>query len=297
MVITTLVQLRYSSTESPQFFDGLASTKYYKKKIITARPGMVWCTMIPAYETFDLLGLSLLETFIADPILPNRKISKLTKDNCTEFFKSRRSSLLGSLNSCPSTNSTFFNLDSNCVNWNTSEALKFIHPNGLPAEITKEMITDEMAKLILTTGNDLTLEKVTFDEPNNIISKIESEILRDKIVRNNKVETSLKQSGNLPDNRLTEEILKQVFNSSELRRYRVALRFGDKNILKELNELAKTKLANSEIQQTDVSGNKKDDDPPVEPPPPPNNTKENGGEPPFFNGFKSTRKSASRKSK
>lgn len=53
----------------------------------------------------------------------------------------------------------------------------------------------------------------------------------------------MKQNGNLPDNRLTEELLKQVLNSSELRRYKVALRFGDKSTLKQLNELAKIKLA------------------------------------------------------
>lgn len=246
LTIVMLIQLRYSTTESSQYFDGLPSTKFYKKKLITTTPGVVWCTMIPTFETYDFLGLSLveiLETFIGEPILPVRKINKLTKENCTDFFKARRTSILGSLNSCPATQSAYFNLDSNCVNWTTEDALKFIFSNGLPADITKEQIVTTLCELTLTTGNDNKLEQVTFDEPSNINSKIENVIFENKIIRNNKVDTTLKQSGNLPDNRLTEENLQQVFNASEIRRYKVALRFGDKSTLKQLNELAKTRLA------------------------------------------------------
>lgn len=246
LTIGMLIQLRYSCTESPQYFDGLPSTKYYKKKIITATPGVAWCTIIPAFESFEFLGLDLidiLETFIGDPILPTKKITKLTKDNCSEFFKSRRSSLLGSLNSCPATQATFFNLNSDCVNWSVDDFINFIFPNGLPTNITKENLTESLMNFILTTGNHNKLETVSFDEANNINSKIESEIFGDKIVRNNIVDTRIKSSGNLPDNRLTEGLLQQVFTSSELRRYKVALRFGDKSSIKEFNDLAKTRLS------------------------------------------------------
>lgn len=245
LTIIMLVQLRYSSTEAPQYFDGLPCTKYYKKRVITSTPGVVWCTIIPAYETYDFLDLKLediLETFIGDPILPTKKIKKLTKENCTEFFKSRRTSILGSLNSCPATQSAYFNLDSNCVNWSINEALKFICPNGLPDNITKEKIIEVLVDQVFTISNDKKVNDLSFDEPNNINSKIEKEIFADKISRNNKVETSLKQDGNLPDNRLTEKNLQQVFTPSEIRRYKVALRFGDKSTLKTLNELAKSKL-------------------------------------------------------
>lgn len=247
LTLVMLVQLKYSTTEAA----GLPSTKYYKKKVITATPSVVWCTIISAYKTYDLLGVSLtdiLEAFIGDPILPTKKVNKVTKDNCTEFFKSRRSSILGSLNTCPATQTAYFNLDSNCVNSSVDAALNLIFPNSFPARITKENIFTVLMELILTAGNDNKMAELSFAEPKNINSKI---------VRNNKVDTSLKQNGSLSESRLTNEILQQVFSSSELRRYRVAWRFGDKSTLKQLNELAKTRL--------EETAKPKDDTAPAEP--------------------------------
>lgn len=246
LTVVMLVQLRYSCLEAPQYFDGLPSTKYFKKKVLCTTPGVTWCTMIPAYETFDFLNLSLMEifeVFIGEPIIPSKKIQgKITKENSTEYFKSRRSSLLGKLQSCPATQAAHFGLDRNCVNWDIDDAIKFIFPNGLPHGLTKEDLVKSLNKFILTGSNDTKLEKVVFDEPNNLTSKIETEALEGKVLRNGKVDTTIKSSGTLPNNRPTENMLLETLDSSEFRRYKVALRFGDNKTLRELNNLVNQRL-------------------------------------------------------
>jgi len=261
ITITILVQLRLSCTEDPQYFDGLPSVKFYKKKILCGPPGIAWCSMIGAYETYDLMGLTLmelLETFLSIPIEPAKKINgKPTKENCPAFFKGRRSTILGLMQSCPATKMSHFGLDNSCVRWSTDEALAFIFPNGIPTGISKESIMLAIKEYLLTGPNGNTLEQIKFDEPNNINSTIETEALGNSLNRSGKVEAKLPKGGALPDNRLTQQSLYENLDSSEQRRYKVALKFGDKSTLQSLNEIAikrqQSKGANQPTPQPEAS--------------------------------------------
>lgn len=246
LCIVILVQLRYSITEDAKYYDQLPSIKYYKKKILSAEPGLTWCTLISALECINYIDLSLLEiaqTFIIKPISPSKKVGgKPTKGNATEWFLHRRSVILGTIQSCPSTKASAFGLNSSCANWTTDDALNFIWPNGLPENVTKQNIISDFKDYLLTGTNDTTMSKITFKEPNLIKSKIEEEIFSDIIVRNGETSTKVLESGILPDNRVTKDQLEKFLNSKELRQYRVALKFGDNQVLKELNTIASKRI-------------------------------------------------------
>lgn len=249
VMITMLVQLKLSTTEPSQHFDQLSSTRYYKKRIICGDPGLVWTTMIAAYETFDLLGVplsDLLETYIHEAILPTKKFTgKPNKNNAVEYFKHRRAQILGTLQACPSTKPSYFNLDPSCIDWDVKQTLDYMFPKGIPPGITVEDITNSFCEHILTKENGPKLEEVIFNEANNLSSKIETQVLGKIIKRTGEISNTIQQNGKLPDNKVTQEILEQFLTPKELRQYKVALKFNDKTIIKRLTEVAKQKSIES----------------------------------------------------
>lgn len=257
--ITTLCQLRYSTTETSQYFDQLPSVKMYKRKII-CDTGLMWCNIIPSYETIDLLDIPLidiLKDFYGTPISPTKKVGgKPTPGNVVEWFKHRRSVVLGYMQSCPSTKAQAFGLDQKCTSWTVDDALKFICPNGLPTPLTKDMVISNFLDSMLTGTNDTKIELLDFDEPNNLKSIIEEEILGDKIKRNGSTSSKAK-GGELPDNRITKALMEEHLTFDEQRQYKVALRFGNSQKLKELNNLISTRSLMAASPSDPKAGKKK----------------------------------------
>lgn len=263
VIICIMAQIRLNSKESNQFVDGLMSFKFYKRKFISDLPGRTWCTLIPLYEAIDKLKLSILEIFenyFGEAIKPHKVINgQPTENNATDYFLYRRTVILGLLQACPATKLKFFNLNVDTLNWNLEDALKFICPNGLPFNITTELIRTTILQTVIDPRNGGIL---TFDEPSTIMSKIEKEIFEDKLVRNGQISTRIQTNGELPSNRLTLEQIETLLNPTQIRSYKVALRFGDTKTLRQLNDLA----SELSIQQAVQNNPPSNIDPPPEPP-------------------------------
>lgn len=269
IVLNMMAQIRISArNESAEYTDQLPSYKDIKRKIIAAAPGKYVAGLVGVLSSLPYLmqdssisqdNMALLICQLCEDMSmsnsPNTKRVRPNISNWQEYAKGEAGSALGQLLSCPATNLKLLNIDGSKVsNYGINEALMNL---GIPQEllnkydITTEVIKDVIRSLLAMDSSGIPISAITYEEPNEINSKIQDEILSDIMSRTGVVNTRL-EKGMEPESSISKIQIDKYLTKYELIAYNFAIRSGDKNILKKYTDLVKQRS----LKSSEIKGNK-----------------------------------------
>lgn len=239
------------------YIDKLDSYRDIKKKFVTSHIGRTLAAATGIACAYPYLmtdknysgedGASKLRQHVIDMVdnpSPNIKRIKPSEAEWARFARGEAGAALGQIVSCPSTNLKTVNIDSEITNCGLDEAIEGvgINKNTLTRyNITNESISRDIKKKFLVDNNGMPLDLLIYDEPSSIYSKIQNEILGDRITRSGRVNSVLVK-GLEPESPITLEIVENCLNKREFMAYKFAINSGDKNILRKYTEMVKDKM-------------------------------------------------------
>lgn len=256
LAVMTMTQICISAKpETIGYTDKLPSYKDMKRRFISSELGRrvaSFAGIVKALPYALQQEKSLLEkedeisiklfTIAMDMSQSNTNAKRVSpgSTNWQIYAKGEMTASLGQLLSCPCTNVDVLNIKGNEIyNFGLAEALVNIgfnpdvyHKYGLSIEGIK----NEVRKQYLTDNGGLPTDKITYNEPKNIYSRIQEDILGDSIIRNGSFSTVLVK-GVEPDVRITKKDIDIHLNKYEKLAYDFAKKSGDKNILKKYTDL------------------------------------------------------------
>lgn len=251
-------QIRISvKEEKVEYVDKLPSYRDIKRKIIAGFPGRLVAAVsgiasampylmqdqsITSQEQDIILILSQIIDDMASSSSPNSRRIKPSINNWQEFAKGEMGSSLGQLISCPATNLKLLNIDGTKVkNYGLKDAVSNI---GFPPEmlqsynITEEVIEDAIRNNFTTDNSGMPISKLEYNEPKEIYSNIQTEILSDILIRNGNINANL-EKGPEPDSPISKTQVEKYLSKHEFIAYTFAIKNGDKNILKKYTDIIK----------------------------------------------------------
>jgi hypothetical protein len=238
--------------EKYDYIDKLPSYIDIKKKFITSNHGRSlaavsglaasypWLIQDPSMNDDDCADkiIHIIFDMIDNPS-PNSKRIKPSVSDWQLFAKGEISAAFGQILSCPTTNFKTINIEPNISRFGFIEAYSLL---GFDAEIlnkyniTPELILNAMKTNFLTELSGLPVDSLSYNESNLIYSRIQADILDDKISRTGLVNSKLVK-GQEPSSAITRAIIEKYLNPRELIAYNFAINTGDKNILKKYTDM------------------------------------------------------------
>ncbi len=251
----TMAQISLSALpENAEYVDKLPSYRDIKKKFITGPIGrtLAACSGIASaypYLMQDPLlsgddNTEILNTIVLDMVdnpSPNTRRIRPSIPDWQLFAKGEAGAAMGQMISCPSTNFKTVNIQPEVLKYNLTEAIGSL---GINKEIlnkhniTPTYIAGKIRNTYLVGTNGIPINKLIYDEPDTIHSKIQSEILKDEIQRSGLINTNLVK-GQEPNIAISKTHIEKYLNRKELIAYKFAINTGDKNILKKYTDMIK----------------------------------------------------------
>jgi len=254
VAIHMMAQISISSRpEKAEWTDQLQSYKDIKIKVINGKHGRIVVSCIGfsiafpyAMEEFEKDETNMqinMITFVkeaAETSDSNIKRVKASKDNWPTFMRGEMGAAKGQLLSCPSTNIIKLGIDGAEVSsYGVEEAIektgfdkKLLEDYG----ITTEYIIARIRDIFLTDNGGLPIEKLVYNEPRFVRSKIQNEILGDNLIRTDEVSAKL-EKGMEPISAINIATVKKYLSKTELFAYNIAVRTGDSKIIKRLTDI------------------------------------------------------------
>lgn len=259
-----MAQIRISvKEETTEYVDKLPSYRDIKRKIIAGYPGrlvaaaagiasaMPYLMQDPTMVSQNIpIVISQIIYDMANSNSPNTRRIKPSIVNWQEFSKGEMGSFLGQLISCPATNLKLLNIDGAKVkNYTLNEAIDNI---GFTSEfltsydITLTLVQEEIRKYFTINSSGILVSVLEYEEPKEIFSNIQTEILSDTLVRIGNVNTKLEKSLEL-NSPISKIQIEKYLSKYELIAYNFALKSGDKNILKKYIHIVKQRFLESNL--------------------------------------------------
>ena len=263
LCIMSMVQISISARpEGPEFVDKLGSYKDLKG-IINSNNGrtVAACYGIAiafphAMDDFskDLENmpdkLGTLANNMADALDVNSKRIKATSKDWYPYSKGEMGAAKGQMLSCPNTNINKLGIDgTEVIAYGVEKAIEkmgFDKSLFEKYDLTIDEIKFKFRKMMLTDGGGLPVDKVIYNEPTFISSKILDEIVGDKLIRNQEVKSKL-EKGEIPESSVSKGFLAKYLSKLELYAYNIAIRSGDIKILKNLTDKAIARSKDKEV--------------------------------------------------
>lgn len=245
--------------EDAEYVDKLPSYKDMKKKFITSQHGRTlaaatgfataypYLMQDPVMQGDDVAEkIVQLITDAVDCPSPNVRRISPTIGEWAQFAKGEAGSVFGQMISCPSTNLKTINIDGPTIQKaGLEDAIKTVGISSQVLEkyeITVPTICNKMRSIFLINNSGIPIQKLEYDEPKTIYSKIQFEILGDYLDRVGTINATL-QKGLEPDTAITRTLIEKYLSKYELLAYNLSIRSGDKNILKKYTDLVKKRAS------------------------------------------------------
>ena len=252
-----LMQIRSFNLGSPiAELDQLSSVKFYKGLLARNSKPLAAALVIIDTAAFVPPNASNKEVLdeienYADRMTGNSQaLERVTEQNLVQYRFGLASRILGQLQSCPMTNPDLLGFDQRKVQDLSLEDICKCVGFGDPAK-AKTQILD-------VVGNQSTV----FNEPSLATgptlggyTKLEKEIFGDNIVRTQPInaKTSVGFGGMVQLNSINKSAITDVLDPWELQVYKSASDSGNIKVLKDMNELIKSRIdSNSKINTTSV---------------------------------------------
>jgi hypothetical protein len=247
--------------EKADYVDKLPSYKDMKKKFITDEPGRTLAACSGIAKSFPYLmqdpsmtkddnlpqNVGNIVIDLVENPSPNSKRIKPSIAEWQKYAKGEMSAGLGQMISCPSTNLKTLNIDgAKIANYGLEDAIASL---GISKEtlskynISSESISDSILSIFLLSNKGIPVPSLYYDEPSSIFSKIQKEILGDKLKRTGNINSSLDKELE-PETPITRTQIEKYLSGYELIAYNFAIKGGDKNILKKYIDLIKERSKN-----------------------------------------------------
>lgn len=255
--------------EGAEYVDKLPSYKDIKRKFISSSIGRTLAASAGFAASFPYLmqdpqmqghdgieKIILLITNMVDMPSPNTKRINPSIADWQLYAKGESGAAMGQMLSCPATNLKTINIEPTVANYGFIEAFEWI---GINEEyLNKFNITPEsIAKIIkdtyLVEPTGMPLTNLVYEEPKNISSKIQKEIMGNSLTRSGVVNSVLSK-GLEPDASITRSLVEKFLSPRELIAYKFAINTGDKNILKKYTDIVKSrsKAENSQDKNENI---------------------------------------------
>lgn len=251
--VLMMVQIAISSKpESAQWIDQLQSYKDLKQKIINGKHGLTvsacfGLSLAFPYAMDDLPqenlnnNLAILVDELVQSHTTNVKRIKPSKQEWLPYARGEMGAVKGQLLSCPSSNIKIMNINgSEVISYGLEEALKVIgFDNSTLAkyELDTTSIRNLVRGIFLTDKGGIPIEKLVYNEPTFVKSKIQDEILGDCLLRTEVIKYRL-EKGVEPSPVINKAVLEKHLTKNELFAYNIAVRTGDVLLAKKLTNTA-----------------------------------------------------------
>lgn len=242
--------------EGAEYVDKLPSYKDLKKKFISSSIGRTlasaaglaasfpWLMQDPQMQDNDGTDkIILIITNMVDMPSPNTKRINPSISDWQLYAKGESGAAMGQMLSCPATNLKTINIEPTVSNYGFIEAFEWIGINQEYLDkfnITPEFIAKIIKETYLVEPTGMPMTNLVYDEPNNIFSKIQMEIMGDSLTRTGVINSVLSK-GLEPDASITKSLVEKYLNPRELIAYKFAINTGDKNILKKYTDIVKSR--------------------------------------------------------
>jgi len=254
IIMLTMAQITISARpENAEYVDKLASYKDIKKKFVTSQVGRTlaaatgiaasypYLMQDPQMKENDAEKIRQIICDMVDMPSPNIRRIKPSIAEWQQYAKGEAGSAMGQIISCPSTNLKTINVDPNVTTYGIREAISALGiSNELLSKhnITPATVVLEMRSIYLVDKAGLPIERLEYDEPTSIFSKIQKEVLNENLIRTGTINSNL-VTGLEPEAAITRAQIEKHLNPRELIAYNFAINTGDKNILKKYTETVK----------------------------------------------------------
>jgi hypothetical protein len=251
-----------SKPQNAEWVDQLRSIKDIKQNIINSKVGLTVsaCIGLTAAYPSAIFDLDIKEEEIGEyfcslaheMVESNTGNTKRIKPSKTEWLAYARGEMgaaKGQMLSCPTTNIERLNINnSQIISYSVQDALNnlgFAKETYFKYGINADNIITYIRPMFLKDKGGLPIEKLVYNEPNFVKSKIQNEIFGDCLVRIESVKDSL-EKGVIPDRPMSKEFLAKNLSKMQLFAYNVAVRTGDTPMIKKLTSLAMQNSKQSE---------------------------------------------------
>lgn len=243
--------------ESIEYIDNIPSYVDLKRKFITSFVGRTLASCIGFARAFpylsyndkfkgeDVVGKSVeIISEMSNTSGSIRKRSHPSVSGWQLYALGEMQAALGQMLSCPSTNMGLLNIDDTEVcNYDLHKAiikLGFSKILFSKYDINLDFIREYLKTIYLQNDKKTFLKKLVYNEPSNITSKLQNEILGDLIIRDNKFNIKEINSMELG---LIQKI--KYLDKYEVIAYDFAVKSGDKHILRKYIELIQNRFIRS----------------------------------------------------
>lgn len=257
VAVIILCQISVSSRpETVEFIDSLDSVKHVKSKIINAHYGMttsacIAITSVFPYAMDDLCmdgdtanKASTIAKELVATSKANVKRIKPDKNNWLPSARGELGAIKGQMLSCPSTNLRIINIDgTEVLSYDLETAINKLgfHQSTLEKhKISVDKIRDILKKIFLTDNGGIPIDKVVYEEPSFVRSRVQTDILGDLVVRTGELKTKLVK-GQEPSTTLSKASLAKYLSKDQLFAYQIAIRTGDTQMARKLTNIAVAK--------------------------------------------------------
>lgn len=252
-----MVQINLSAKpEKPDWVDQLMSYKDIKKKAINSNIGMTVaaCFGMSLAFPYAMNDLSSDDVAIFDNLVSivqqlveshdtNTKRIKPSSREWLPYARGEMGAARGQMLSCPSTNIIKLNISgSEVLGYGIEEALSNIGFDSYTYQrydVTVDSVKQALRDVFLTDKGGIPIDNLVYNESKVIHSKIQDEILGDRLIRTENIKSSL-EKGVKPSSAINMRVLKEYLTKNELYAYNIAIRTGDVKIVRNLtNEAVK----------------------------------------------------------
>lgn len=251
--LVIMAQLSISSRpQKSEWVDQLDSMKDIKRKIINSEYGLFASACFAVTMAFGYVmeeiraredpygALASVVIHLVESYDSNVRRIKPSKENWLLHARGEMGAVKGQMLSCPSTNITKLNIDgAEAISYGFEDAIRVM---GLSKELLdKYELSIEGLKLkyrniMLTDNGGLPIDKLVYNEPKFVSSKIHNEILGDALIRVETVKASL-EKGVEPFSAINTTIISKYLDEMEYFAYNAAIRTGDVKMARHLTNI------------------------------------------------------------